>query len=180
MIGKAAIALFILGVSVPAFGGVDYSADSVVVSDLGGGDFAFVQGGFSSGASVSGFFSGIDLNGDGQLSAFDDEVTDFSFSFSGNAFVSAFTLGSGNLLGLVYDLDGGVLGDGTGFDVEGIAASDRATTYAVGPGPFALCNGVQDCGVVVDTPEPPPFAVFGLGAAALFLGKRRLVGTRPR
>jgi hypothetical protein len=72
--------------------------------------FDFSQGGFDGDASVTGMFAGDDLDGNGQLSSLAGEVADFSMSFSGYSFVASFSLGFSDLLGLVYDLDGGPLG----------------------------------------------------------------------
>ena len=112
--------------------------------------YDFQQSGFAEGATVTGFFVGEDLNDDGQLTSFDGEVIDFSMTFSGNSIVPAFTLGMDNLNGLVYDLDGGPLGDGLELAIEGILALDDVFSYSVGPGPFALCDGQQDCAAVSD------------------------------
>jgi hypothetical protein len=94
--------------------------------------FSFSQGGFDSGASVTGMFAGKDLDGNGQLSSLAGEVTDFSMSFSGNSIVSSFSLGFSDLVGLVYDLDGGSLGDGLNLDVEGVLASNGVFFYGLG------------------------------------------------
>lgn len=77
--------------------------------------YNFSQAGFDEGASVTGMFTGEDLNGDGQLSNFDPdnfnidtgEITDFIMDFSGNSLVSPFSLGFADLHGFAYDLDGG-------------------------------------------------------------------------
>ena len=49
----------------------------------------FSQGGYDGGAQVSGFFDANDLDHDGWILGY--EVTNFSFSFSGNDAVGAFT-----------------------------------------------------------------------------------------
>ncbi len=90
--------------------------------------FTYRQGGFEGGAFVEGSFSGEDLNGDGVLKhQIDEEITDFSFHFSpGNTSIPEITLSfnkhSGPVLnyGLIYDLNGGSIGDGN-INGEGIA-----------------------------------------------------------
>lgn len=67
----------------------------------------FTQGGFADGATVSGWFVGVDHEADGMLYAF--ELDDFSFSFSGNRAVPAFTMGMDNRAGLVFDVAAGEL-----------------------------------------------------------------------
>jgi hypothetical protein len=116
-------------------------------------DFTFEQAGFSEGAVVTGTFSGEDLDSNGQLSSFDGEISGFSMSFSGNSIVSAFSLGFPDFFGLVYDLDGGPLGDGLLLDVEGVAAGGAPEAYAAGPGafgPFNQCGIGIDCAYVSD------------------------------
>lgn len=114
--------------------------------------YDFLHEGFDEGAVVSGSFVGEDLDGNGVLDHFlgGDELTDFSMSFLGNSLTPAFSLGFADLRGFVYLLPGGdLLGDdagGPGSGTEGIAASDGALAYVLGPGPFALCDGATDCG----------------------------------
>ena len=145
--------------------------------------FSFFQSGFEEGAFVEGMFSGEDLNSDMQLSSFDGEITDFMMSFSGNSLVGAFNLGLDSLFGLVYDLDGGPLGDGLVLDVEGIGADNGILLYIAGPGPTGevcgmgeFCASVADEGGVSDStelvlvrskadavPEPATLTILALG-----------------
>ena len=162
--------------ALPALAGIDFSKELVIVTDVGGGDFTFSHGGFSEGAEVTGSFSGLDGNADGQLSFFDGELTAFLMSFSGNSLTATFALDFSDLFGLVYDFDGDI-GDGLILDVEGIGAGGFPL-YSVGPGPVALCDGIADCGFVdgpgpAPVPAPPALALFGLGVIALGLAKRR-------
>jgi hypothetical protein len=113
-------------------------------------EYSFTQSGFSEGAIVTVTFSGSDLNADTQITSFDGEVTAFSMSFSGNSVVPAFSLGLADLFGLVYDDDGGPLGDGLTLGVEGIGASGVTFSYDAGPGPFDQCGIGVDCAVVSD------------------------------
>jgi hypothetical protein len=72
---------------------IDFSVELVVVTDIGGGDFTFVQAGFTDEASVMGSFIATDFDNDGQIVFFADgsfsEVTAFAATFSGNALVLA-------------------------------------------------------------------------------------------
>lgn len=142
--------------------------------------FTFSQAGFAEGATVVGSFTGEDLDTDGQLASFAGEISDFQMSFSGNSVVPAFSLGFADLSGLVYDLDGGPLGDGQILGIEGIAANDATFSYAAGPGPVALCGEGVDCATVsngtgTDNSQEliqvggssPPTAVPTLGAYGL-------------
>ncbi len=154
--------------------------------------FNFSQGGFDEGADVTGIFYGQDLDGNGQLSSFAGEITYFSMSFSGNSIVGAFSLGFLDLFGLVYDLDGGDLGDGISLDVEGIGAFGGRYEYAAGPGPFGICGIGLDCAYVFDfdtgaetlsqelvlisrIPEPGTLALLGIGLLGMGLSRRRKV-----
>lgn len=100
--------------------------------------FTFYQGGYAEGAYVTGSFSGEDLDGDNQLSFFSSEIYTSEMSFSGNSLVGVFSESNGVI---VYDLDGGPLGDGRTGVVEGILMGG----YLVGPGP----NGIE-CGIGID------------------------------
>jgi hypothetical protein len=53
--------------------------------------YSFHQGGFDEGAFVDGLFAGNDINNDGFLSSWNNEITSFSFSFSGNSLLGKFT-----------------------------------------------------------------------------------------
>ena len=167
----------------PAWAISDFSQNLIHVTDLGGGNFSFVQDGFSQGAVVTGTFSGTDANADTFLSSFDGEVTAFSMAFSGNGIVPAFTLGMDGVLffGLLYELDGGPLGDGLGGGLEGVASVDVVFSYQAGPGPFALCGVGVDCGVVDVDPVPAPGALLLSAVTALGLLVRRVLQPRlPR
>lgn len=158
--------------------------------------YSFTQGGFDDGATVTGTFTGGDFNSNGYLESFDGEVTGFSMHFSGNSLVAAFSLDFADLGGLIYDLNGGpLLGDETSGGMEGIGGTGpEYQPYAVGPGPFRLCDGTHACGfvsnaddtarsftseaVVVTSPLQSVPGPSGLGMMALgligigFLGKK--------
>lgn len=127
------------------------------------------QNPFERGAYVEGFFVAEDLDGDGQIVYFNStggEVSDFRVTFSGTRSIPPATYGFGDLFGLVYNLDGGPLGDTDGYNgpLEGISTG-RLTRfgdpgYYAGPGPFTtvqihateprICNGDDGlCGVLV-------------------------------
>lgn len=155
-------------------------------------DFVFIHEGFADGAVVSGSFSGVDLDGDRQISGFDNpisgfenEIIDFSMTFSGNTNIPAFTGDFRSLFGLVYDLDEGpVIGDGLTFHIEGIGVESSAYRYTTGngPGPFPggeitdINNDITDSSalnaIVTVVPEPSS-AMIGLLAAVLAGAGRR-------
>jgi hypothetical protein len=178
----ASAAAMALCCAAPAFAGTDTTTQLVQVTESSPGVFDFTEGGFAGGATISGFFKGTDTDSDGQLNSFLGEVTDFHMSFSGNSKVGAFSLGLGSLFGLVYDLDGGPLGDGLDLAIEGVGASSFKDTYLAGPGPFArgACDGTNACGYVAGgVPEPGTWsmALVGLlgvgGALRLARAKQR-------
>jgi hypothetical protein len=123
-----ATVVFLLGIGAaigrPASAGFDFSQELVSVVQHTAVDFSFSQAGFSEGAGVTGTFTGSDLDLDGQLSSFEGEILAFSMTFSGNSIVPTFSLGLVDLFGLVYDLDGGPLGDGTTGGMSRVLAQE--------------------------------------------------------
>lgn len=120
--------------------------------------FNFTQSGFGEGAVVTGMFIGNDLDGNGQLSSRNNEVSDFTMQFSGNSHISPFVLQSvgSNSFGLVYDLNDGALGDGISLDIEGIGIISDFYTYYTGVGPGGGECGIGiACGFVSDLVNGP-------------------------
>ena len=168
------VACAALGVTAPAAAVViDSSLEPVIVTDVGGGNFTFIQSGFTDGASVTGSFTGTDLNSNGLLEFFPFdpgpfEVTAFAASFSGNALVPAFALDFAGLDGLAYDFDGNIDGDGL------VGATSANGSWASGGGPDRPCDGVAVCGTVsFDVPEPGTLALLGFGVLGLGFTRRR-------
>lgn len=171
-IGAAAIVLG-LATAVPAQAGFDFSTSLVTVADLGSGNYSFSQGGWSNGAAISGTFAGLDDDNDGFLDFSFGEISDFTMSFSGNAQVDAFVFDFSNLFALVYELDGGPLGDGCGCSFEEITAISAGfdNIYAANVGTFDACGVGDSCSLVASVPEPSNWALliagFGLVGATL-------------
>ncbi len=123
---------------------------------LGGSGLAFsdtfllFQSGFKDGAFIEGSFTGNDLNGNGQISPFEDngaELTSLNISFSGNSLVPAFSLvfpGTADGALLVYDVDSGFIGDDA-LLFEGISIGLGDLAYSGGG-----CDGVIQCFMVFD------------------------------
>lgn len=162
------------------------------------GSFDFTQGSFDGGGGVVGTFMGDDTNGDGQIVSFDGEVTGFWMTFTGDAAAADFTAGMADLLGLVYDLGSGFIGDGLGGAVEGLGVCDSVNfsfCYMSGPGPNEGSGGyVSDFNtqgytstteMIVVTemplmtmrnlavPEPGTLALFGFSMLGLGMARRK-------
>lgn len=128
---SARAALILLGI------GVTPSANALQM-------FSFSQDGFSGGGTVIGTFSATDINGDGQISSFNGEVSAYSMTFLGDSIVPSFSHSLANLYGLVYDTGSGFIGDGWTGDVEGVASNWFGSTgsdYASGLGPTIQTGG---------------------------------------
>jgi hypothetical protein len=164
----------------PATAAWDPSFQPVLIDESAPGLFDFSQAGFFDGATITGWFSGADLNADGQINSSFGEVTGFHVQFSGNSLFKAFSI-DGVGLGLVtYDLDGGPFGDSLG---ERIFAGAKWGIYDAGfsTGP---CDGSHVCGYLLsalDVPEPSTWTslllgIGGLGAALRTARRRRFPG----
>jgi hypothetical protein len=125
--------------------------------------FTFVQDGYFDGATVTGAFSGADLDGNGILVHFpvpDDipedqvppieteELSSFSMHFSGNSRLEAFDLGLADLYGFVFEIDTFDIGDDPAFDptlgsnlIEGIGTIGISYFYTSGLGPNNIVGG---------------------------------------
>jgi hypothetical protein len=120
--------------------------------------FTFSQDGYSEGATVTGAFSGVDLDGNGILVHFPAngggppiqhlELTSWSMHFSGNILSPAFDLTLSDLFGFVYQLGANGLGDDPAFDptlnqnlIEGIGAIGADHFYTSGLGPNNFVGG---------------------------------------
>ena len=145
--------------------------------------YTFSQSGFDGGGSVAGTFTGTDVDGNGQLSSFAGEITDFSVTFSGDGFVSGFTHTLADLFALVFDLGvDPLLGNGAGIDPEGILSVDAQFVYSTGLGPNGFNGGFVEniaTGVnsvtandLVVVPAPGVLWLLGIGLAGLAASRR--------
>jgi hypothetical protein len=121
--------------------------------------YAFVQSGYAEGATVTGSFSGVDLDGNGLLVHFPAfgvtppiehlELSLWSMHFSGNSHSPAFNLTLADLYGFVYEISTAGVGDDPAFDptlnqnlTEGVGAIGADQFYASGNGPTGMVGGL--------------------------------------
>lgn len=174
-IASAIVASAITALPAAAAPAQTFSSEFVQVTDLGAGLYSFSQSGFAQGAAITGSFTGFDTDGNFQLSSFNNEISNFSVSFSGNNDVGAWS----STIGLLaFDLNGSsLLGDGLGSaGEEGISTQNGTFFWDVGPGPYNLCDGSQICGFVgSNVPEPSSWTMLiaGFGLAGAMMRRRR-------
>ncbi len=149
--------------------------------------YTFVQTGFEGGGTVSGSFSGNDLDGDGWL--FGYELSAFTLSFSGNAQVAAFTHTKANLGGIGWFIgDAFIGGRNDNYLQTSRTSQGRSVQYdAWGWPEFSIPGRITDSasGKVITTgemvrvspvPEPEAWALWlgGLGCIGRLVRRRQL------
>jgi hypothetical protein len=152
--------------------------------------YNFSQTGFEGGGSISGSFTGTDLNNDGfiQGTTFIEglaEINTFTVSWSGNSTIAAFSQSLSDLTHFSYDTSKNLLGD---VFPEGIATNwfgQSGFQYLTGQGVNSFTAGyVRDAatGVYVETfglvnvaavPVPGAVWLFGSALAGFLSMKRR-------
>lgn len=139
--------------------------------------FTYLQTGFADGAAVSGMFSGEDTDGDGWIHAY--ELSEFTFNFSGNCAIDAFSFGMDNRAGLVFNVAARTLdhlaasGDDNlltydafgwpGYDIPGRVIDNRSGLTSITWEPLQ----------VAAVPEPATVSLLLAGLLALGAVARR-------
>lgn len=146
--------------------------------------FSFNQAGYADGATLSGHFSGGDLDGDGWIYA--SELSDFQLNWSGNRAVQAFSLGFDERAGLIYEV-----GSATLWHMAAFSQNDEGTrffsfdskgwpTYMI-PGVVTderlglVSMSWEPLQVTAAVPEPQSLALLlaGMGFIGLWSQRRR-------
>ena len=151
--------------------------------------YEFSQENYDDNATVTGFFTGEDLDGDNLLeldNGTGTEITDFAMTFSGNSIVAGFSHTLSDLQGLIFSINSNeFLGDDFGsLWTEGVASNGLAYTWQSGLGPnFSNPGGkvtntatsahdsTGSLVVVNQVPEPATLALVALGIAGLRLAR---------
>lgn len=144
--------------------------------------YTFSQNGFSGGGVITGSFDAVDINNDGQIHFFNNEVTGFSLAFTGDTIVEGFTHTFSDFGGLVYDIDSGFIGDGPNNGGEGLAsnwfgisgfeyASGMGATGTLGGRVINIATGAisSSANLISVTAVPIPAAAWLLGSGLLGL-----------
>jgi hypothetical protein len=144
----------------------------------------FFQDGYAEGATVTGSFSGVDLDGNGLLVHFPAsgvsppveylELLSWSMHFSGNSHSPAFNLSLAHLYGFVYEIGTAGVGDGLAFEptlnqnlIEGVGAIGADHFFATGLGPTAMVGGLV--GGDIDLSQTGNLASHALDSSANLL-----------
>ncbi len=151
-----------LAAAAPGHATSDFSMLPVTVNYAGSGVYHFSHIGWTGGGMVTGTFTAFDDDNDGQISSWANEVSNFSFSFSGNVGTPAFNLDNHDFDGLIYTLDGsGLLGDNPMelpiHSAEGIWVFGSPGVYMVGPNVLNACNNTVNCAIITAQVGPEPF-----------------------
>ena len=143
--------------------------------------YNFSQTGFEEGASISGSFEGADSNLDGLIKQ--DELSAFSFSWSGNSLVSAFSQSLSDLNYLTYNTSRNVLGDANPeiiasnwFTTTGFAYVSGVDAGSQGGSVLDMALGTESAttSLISVAAVPLPGAVWLFGSALLgFMGVKR-------
>jgi hypothetical protein len=146
--------------------------------------FQFSQGGYADGATLTGHFTGSDLDGNGWLYGY--ELTEFQLNWSGNRAVQAFSLGYDERAGLEFEL-----GSGTLSHMAAFSQNDEGVRYfsfdSMGWPTYMIPGVVTDerlglvslswepLNVTAAVPEPQSVALLlgGLGLIGLWGQRRR-------
>ena len=165
-----------------------YAAIILAASPAKAEIYQFTQSGYSGGGLITGTFTGVDGDSDGQIVSYEGEVSGFTLSFTGDKLVPNFTHSFQDLTALVYNIGTGQIGGNqpaTGMYEQGIGSNWQGTTgfdYATGYGPLQLTGGrVIDIATgyssstlepvyVSSVPEPSTYTLIAIGL--LFAGFR--------
>lgn len=183
LLGFAAAAA-LLSVAAPVSAALITTKEAASVTALGGDSYSFTLNGWTGGGTMTGTFSGTGFpdaqgNPGNQIIWFGGgSLTAFLANFSGNALIGPLVFTLSDLSGFVYTIGNANFGTDTSGAVEGIQASAGPADFAFGPGPFFLCDGQQDCGLIEapdrqDVSEPATLALLGAGLLGLAAVRRR-------
>jgi hypothetical protein len=135
--------------------------------------YSISQGGWSTGGTVTGSFSGEDLNHDGFINLASGEVASYQITFSGNAIIPSFTHTLSDLQFFTYTV--GSSGFPPSFPLFSLGSGYfyDADDHVIGVPDLSAFTVTREDALVTSVPESSTAAMIAVGLVGLAAASRR-------